>query len=79
MVKHPEEHKKEICLRKGIILMLGGLHQYLENCYHLVCWDGGHPEKEIMVKNSEEHKKEIRLGKGIVLVLGGLNWYLEFC
>ena len=30
LVKHPEEHKKEICLRKGIILVLGGLNWYLK-------------------------------------------------
>ena len=69
LVKHPEEHIKEIHLRKGIILVLGGLNRYLEYYQHLVCWDGEHPEKEIMAK------KEIHLRKGIVLVLGSLDWY----
>ena len=33
LVKHPEEHKKEICLRgvQGIVLVLGGFN------WHLVC------------------------------------------
>ena len=37
MVKHPEEHKKEIRLRgvQGIVLVLGGLN------WHLVCWNEG--------------------------------------
>ena len=51
MVKHPEEHKKEIRLKKGIILVLGGLNWYLEYYQHLVRWDGEHPEKEIMAKH----------------------------
>ena len=29
-IRHPEEHKKEICLRKGIVLVLGGLNWYWE-------------------------------------------------
>jgi len=72
-VKHLEEHKKEIRLRKGIILVLGGLNRYLE------CFVGGHREKRMMGKHPKDHKKEIRLRKGIVLVLGGLDWYLEYC
>ena len=42
LVKHPKYHKKDICLRKGIVLVFGGLDWYLE------CLDGGHPEKRIM-------------------------------
>ena len=53
LVKHPEEHKKEIRLKKGIVLVLGGLNWYLEYCQHLVCWDGEHLEKEIMAKRPE--------------------------
>ena len=53
MVKHPEEHKKEIRLKKGIVLVLGGLNMYLEYYYHLECWDKGHLEKRIMVKSPE--------------------------
>ena len=47
-MKHPKEHKKEIRLRglQGIVLVLDGLNWYLEYCWHLVCWDGGHPRKE---------------------------------
>ena len=29
MVKHPEEHKKETCLRKGIVLVFGWLELVL--------------------------------------------------
>ena len=47
MTKRPEWHKKEIHLRKGIVLVFGGLDWYVE------CWDGGHPEKRIMVKRLE--------------------------
>ena len=32
LVKHPEEHRNEIRLRKGIVLVLGGLNWYLEYC-----------------------------------------------
>ena len=53
LVKHLEEHKKEICLKKGIVLVLGGLNRYLEYCQHLVYWDGEHPEKQIMAKHPE--------------------------
>ena len=49
LVKHPEQHKKEICLRKGIVLVMGGLDWYLEYCQHLECQDGGHPLKRIML------------------------------
>ena len=53
LVKHPEEHKKEIHLKKGIVLVLGVLNQYLEYCQHLVYLDGEHIEKEIMAKCPE--------------------------
>ena len=74
-MKHPEEHKKEIHLRKGIVLVLGGLNQYLEYCQHLVCWDGEHPKKEIMASTLNSTRRRY---VGIVLVLGGLNQYLEY-
>ena len=32
MGKHPQDHKNEIRLRKGIVLVLGGLDRYLEYC-----------------------------------------------
>ena len=47
MTKHPEYHRGDT-RRVGIVLVLGGLNWYLEYCWHLVCWDGGHPKKETM-------------------------------